>query len=100
MTNTRSAILLNSSYKLYKKNNKVLSAIPNEIRRIFDTLDKNGDGILTFQEINCFFKNLGIHLTQEELNCLVMVVSKSQDDVSLTFDEFVGLYQSLAFEDR
>ncbi|GLJ13345.1 hypothetical protein SUGI_0210480 [Cryptomeria japonica] len=74
-----------------------LSSVPHEIRRMFDTLDENGDGTLTLQEISCFLNRLEIQLTEEELKCLVMGVSHTQDD-SLTFDEFVGLYQSVLHE--
>ncbi|GLJ13333.1 hypothetical protein SUGI_0210360 [Cryptomeria japonica] len=71
-----------------------LSSVHNETRRMFDTLDENGDGRLSLREINCFLNKLGIHLTEEELKCMVMAVSHSEDS-SLTFDEFVELYQSV-----
>ncbi|GLJ13332.1 hypothetical protein SUGI_0210350 [Cryptomeria japonica] len=74
-----------------------LSSVPHEIRRLFDTLDENGDGTLTLHEISCFLNKLGIQLTEDELKCLVMGVSHTQDG-SLTFDEFVGLYQSVLHE--
>ncbi|GLJ13339.1 hypothetical protein SUGI_0210420 [Cryptomeria japonica] len=74
-----------------------LSSVHNETRRMFDTLDENGDGRLSLREINCFLKKLGIHLTEEELKCMVMAVSHSEDS-SLTFDEFVELYQSVLDE--
>ncbi|GLJ13337.1 hypothetical protein SUGI_0210400 [Cryptomeria japonica] len=74
-----------------------LSSVPHETRRMFDTLDKNGDGKLSLHEITCFLNKLGIHLTEEELKCMVMVVSHSEDS-SITFDEFVELYQSVLDE--
>ncbi|GLJ13343.1 hypothetical protein SUGI_0210460 [Cryptomeria japonica] len=74
-----------------------LSSVPHEIRRMFDTLDDNGDGRLSLHEITCFLNKLGIHLTEEELKCTVMAVSHSEDS-SLTFDEFVELYQSVLDE--
>ncbi|KAH9313841.1 hypothetical protein KI387_022468, partial [Taxus chinensis] len=61
---------------------------------MFDTMDENGDGRLTLRELSFFLNKLGICLTEDELNCLVMGVSSSEDG-SLTFDEFVGLYQSV-----
>ncbi|GLJ13330.1 hypothetical protein SUGI_0210330 [Cryptomeria japonica] len=74
-----------------------LSSVPHETRRMFDTLDENGDGKLSLHEITCFLNKLGIHLTEEELKCLVMAASHSEDS-SLTFDEFVELYQSVLDE--
>ncbi|GLJ13341.1 hypothetical protein SUGI_0210440 [Cryptomeria japonica] len=74
-----------------------LSSVPHEIRRMFDTLDENGDGTLTLHEISCFLNKLGIQLTEDELKCLVMGVSHTQHG-SLTFDEFVGLYQYVLHE--
>ncbi|GLJ13347.1 hypothetical protein SUGI_0210500 [Cryptomeria japonica] len=74
-----------------------LSSVPNELRRMFDSLNQNDDGFLTLHEINCFLNKLGIQLTEEELKCLLMGISQRQD-YSLTFDEFVRLYQSLLDE--
>ncbi|GLJ13344.1 hypothetical protein SUGI_0210470 [Cryptomeria japonica] len=74
-----------------------LSSVPHETLRMFETMDKNGDGKLSLHEIDCFLSKLGIHLTEEELKCMVMVVSHGEDR-SLTFDEFVELYQSVMDE--
>ncbi|GLJ13346.1 hypothetical protein SUGI_0210490 [Cryptomeria japonica] len=74
-----------------------LPSVPNELRRVFESINQNGDGILTLHEIICFLNKLGMHLTEEQLNCLLMGISHRQDG-SLTFDEFVGLYQSVLDE--
>ncbi|GLJ13309.1 hypothetical protein SUGI_0210090 [Cryptomeria japonica] len=65
----------------------------NEIRRVYEMLDKNGVGALTVDEICGFINKLGISMSGEDLRFIVR--SKGQDDCSdsLRFKEFVDLYE-------
>ncbi|GLJ13349.1 hypothetical protein SUGI_0210520 [Cryptomeria japonica] len=74
-----------------------LSSVPEEISRMFYSLDENGDGRLSGHEISCFLNKLGISLSERELKCLGMSTSQNENG-SLSFDEFVVLYQSVMGE--
>ncbi|XP_059063545.1 calmodulin-like protein 2 [Cryptomeria japonica] len=73
------------------------SSVPEEISKMFYSLDENGDGRLSGHEIICFLNKLGISLSKRELKCLGMSTSQNEDG-SLSFDEFVVLYQSVMGE--
>lgn len=75
-----------------------LSTDIDEIRRLFEMLDENGDGRLTVNEMNRYLKSLRIEISEEDLKYLVIPMSESEDGC-LTFDGFASLCQSL-FDDR
>lgn len=65
-----------------------------KLRRIYDTVDENGDGKLTIEEISGFLKKLGMQMSDEDLEFIVRPLSSSEDG-SLEFEQFVSLYESL-----
>lgn len=69
------------------------------IRRLYETVDENGDGKLTVTEMQCYLGRLGMEISGEDLKCLTISVSQSADG-SLTFDEFAGMCQFLLDDTR
>ncbi|XVF84128.1 hypothetical protein PTKIN_Ptkin17bG0001100 [Pterospermum kingtungense] len=64
------------------------------LRRIFDIFDKNGDTMITVQEINQALSRLGLEADVSELDSTIRSFIKPGND-GLTFDDFVALHQSL-----
>ncbi|KAK4774442.1 hypothetical protein SAY86_009377 [Trapa natans] len=60
-----------------------------DLRRVFDNLDKNGDGLLSLEELNGLLGMIGHTQSHEELEASV---GKS----SLDFDEFLLFYSSIS----
>ncbi|KAJ9146229.1 hypothetical protein P3X46_028519 [Hevea brasiliensis] len=59
-----------------------------DLHRIFQKLDKNGDGLLSLDELNWLLERIGVNFSLEELESSV---GKS----SLNFDEFLLFYDSI-----
>nr|ABK21745.1 unknown [Picea sitchensis] len=76
-----------------------LSIDIDELRRLYETINENGDGRLTVNEMNRSLNRIGIDISEEDLKYLVIPMSQSEDG-SLTFDEFVGLCQSILDDTR
>ena len=38
------------------------------LKKAFETIDKNGDGFLCDDEIDTFFRDVGMHVNKEDLN--------------------------------
>ncbi|XP_022761355.1 probable calcium-binding protein CML43 [Durio zibethinus] len=64
------------------------------LRRVFDIFDKNGDAIITVQEINLALCRLGLETDISELDSTIKSFIKP-GNIGLTFDDFVALHQSL-----
>ncbi|CAK7343462.1 unnamed protein product [Dovyalis caffra] len=64
------------------------------LRRIFDIFDKNGDGMITIQEISQALSLLGLDADFSELEFTIKSHLKP-DDLGLSFEDFVSLHQSL-----
>ncbi|EEF42084.1 probable calcium-binding protein CML44 [Ricinus communis] len=62
--------------------------ITRDLHRIFQKLDKNGDGLLSIGELNWLLEKIGVHFSPEELEGSV---GKS----SLDFNEFLLFYDSI-----
>ncbi|CAK7346901.1 unnamed protein product [Dovyalis caffra] len=60
----------------------------NDLHRIFQKLDKNGDGLLSTVELNWLLESIGVHFSLEELE---FSVGKS----CFNFDEFLLFYDSI-----
>jgi len=67
---------------------------PVRLRKIYDTVDENGDGKLTVEEISSFLNKLGIQMSDEDVESIVCPLYSSEDG-SLGFDQFISLYESL-----
>ncbi|KAK8609099.1 hypothetical protein V6N13_025406 [Hibiscus sabdariffa] len=61
----------------------------NDLRRIFEKLDKNGDGLVSLDELNCLMERIGVQFSLEELESLVGMPC-------MGFDEFIFFYDSIS----
>ncbi|XP_021896839.1 calcium-binding protein CML42-like, partial [Carica papaya] len=64
------------------------------LHRIFDLFDKNGDAMITVQELNQALSLLGLDTDLSELEFTVNSFIKPGND-GLTFEDFAALHQSL-----
>lgn len=60
----------------------------NDLHRIFQKLDKNGDGVLSVEELNWLLERIGIHLSLDELESSI---GKSR----LNLEEFLLFCESI-----
>ncbi|KAK8896456.1 hypothetical protein M9Y10_014356 [Tritrichomonas musculus] len=58
------------------------------LRELFDSLDRNHDGVLQYEEVLDGFKSLGIEITDDEVNKIFKEADSNGDQV-LQFDEFI-----------
>ncbi|XP_022993348.1 probable calcium-binding protein CML44 [Cucurbita maxima] len=65
----------------------------NDLLRIFNRLDKNGDGLICVQELKWLLDTIGIQLTMEELESFL-------EKPSLDFDEFLIFYESMSKQNK
>jgi len=66
-----------------------------ELRRVFSTFDKNGDGLISKQEMRESFDKLRLCIDEEELGCTIQTVDVNGDGY-VDFEEFVTLYESMS----
>ncbi|GLU17807.1 hypothetical protein SLE2022_341600 [Rubroshorea leprosula] len=64
------------------------------LRRIFDIFDKNGDGMITVQEISQALSLLGLEADLSDLDLTIKSFVKPGNQ-GLNFEDFVALHQSL-----
>ncbi|KAH9292504.1 hypothetical protein KI387_043987 [Taxus chinensis] len=74
----------------------------DEIRRVYDMVDENADGTVSFGEICCFLGKLGMQMSEEDLRCMLQSGTQphEEDCSCLRFEEFVGLYHSIFSHDQ
>jgi len=65
-----------------------------ELRRVFSTFDKNGDGLICKQEMRESFEKLRLCVGEEELLHTIQTVDVNGDGY-VDFEEFVTLYESM-----
>ena len=65
----------------------------NDLRRIFEKLDKNGDGLVSLEELNWLLERIGVQFSVEELESLV-------GKPCLGFDEFFFFYDSISSQNK
>ncbi|KAK7261613.1 hypothetical protein RIF29_27928 [Crotalaria pallida] len=70
---------------------------PNELKRIFQLFDRNGDGRITKKELNDSLENLGIFIPDMELTNMIEKIDVNGDGC-VDIDEFGELYQSIMDE--
>jgi calcium-binding protein CML len=70
------------------------AAAREELRRVFSTFDKNGDGLISQQEMRESFDRLRLCMSEEELLHTIGTVDVNGDGY-VDFDEFVTLYRSI-----
>ncbi|CAB4294003.1 unnamed protein product [Prunus armeniaca] len=76
---------------------KVIRMDPNELKRVFQMFDRNGDGQITKQELNDSLENLGIFIPDKELFNMIQKIDVDGDGC-VDIDEFGELYQSIMDE--
>ncbi|XP_041004626.1 calmodulin-like protein 3 [Juglans microcarpa x Juglans regia] len=65
-----------------------------ELKKIFATFDKNGDGFIAKQELRESLKNIRIFMTDKEVEEMVVKVDANGDGL-IDFDEFCVLCESM-----
>ncbi|GJW72113.1 calmodulin-like protein 3 [Tanacetum coccineum] len=71
---------------------------PNELMRIFQMFDKNGDGRITKQELNDSLENMNIYICDNDLVQMIEKIDVNNDGC-VDIDEFGELYKSI-MDDR
>ncbi|KAI8005218.1 Calmodulin-like protein 5 [Camellia lanceoleosa] len=69
----------------------------DELRRVFQMFDKNGDGRITKKELNESLENMGIFIPDSELTQMIEKIDVNGDGC-VDIDEFGALYQSIMDE--
>uniref|UniRef100_A0A5B6ZPI0 EF-hand domain-containing protein n=1 Tax=Davidia involucrata TaxID=16924 RepID=A0A5B6ZPI0_DAVIN len=69
----------------------------NELRRVFQMFDRNGDGRITKKELNDSLENMGIFIPDTELTQMIEKIDVNGDGC-VDIDEFGELYQSILDE--
>lgn len=79
--------------KSFKLRSESLNSL--RLRRVFDTFDKNGDNMITAEEISQALMVLGLEADTSEVNEIVAAFIKPEHQ-GLTYDDFVALHESLS----
>lgn len=66
----------------------------SELRKVFQMFDKNGDGQITKKELGESLKNLGIHISDVELDATMDKIDVNGDGC-VDVEEFGRLYRSI-----
>ena len=69
----------------------------NELKRVFQMFDKNGDGRITKKELTDSLENLGIFIPDKELIQMIEKIDVNGDGC-VDIEEFGELYQSIMDE--
>ncbi|XVF29756.1 hypothetical protein REPUB_Repub15cG0149600 [Reevesia pubescens] len=95
-TNGTSQCKRSPSRKVSSSSFRLRSPSLNSLRlqRVFDIFDKNGDAMITVQEINQALTLLGLETDLSQLDSIIKSFIKP-GNIGLTFDDFVTLHQSL-----
>ena len=75
-----------------------LPVTEGKLRELFDSLDKNNNGFLEFEEVKAFIlaqENYGLEPTDSEIERMIRTYAKSADN-HVSFDEFNCLVLALA----
>ncbi|KAL2332214.1 hypothetical protein Fmac_019795 [Flemingia macrophylla] len=70
---------------------------PQELKRVFQMFDRNGDGRITKQELSESLENLGILIPEKELSVMIKKIDVNGDGC-VDIDEFGELYQTIMEE--
>ncbi|XP_047157387.1 calmodulin-like protein 3 [Vigna umbellata] len=70
-----------------------------ELERVFSTFDKNGDGFVTKQELRESLRNIGILMTDKEVDDIVVKYDSNGDGL-IDFEEFINLKEAFDVFDK
>ncbi|KAK4487296.1 hypothetical protein RD792_006094 [Penstemon davidsonii] len=70
---------------------------PEELKRVFQMFDRNGDGRITKKELNDSLENMGIFIPDNELTQMIEKIDFNGDGC-VDIDEFGALYQNIMDE--
>ncbi|KAL9339683.1 hypothetical protein Peur_068698 [Populus x canadensis] len=70
-----------------------------ELKSVFATFDKNGDGFITKQELRESFKNIRIFMTEKEVEEMVVKIDSNGDGL-IDFEEFCILCKVVGIQDQ
>lgn len=74
-----------------------MSEVP-EMRRVFQKLDENNDGMICTRDLFQFMTRLGFHLSEEEAAAMLQSVDTNRDG-RVDFEEFLSLHMSKCVEE-
>lgn len=77
---------------------EILSRTTSEMKRVFDTYDENGDGLICKTELANFMKKLDVDVSEDELSFMIESVDRNEDGY-VDFEEFIELHKSFADRD-
>ncbi|KAL5815486.1 hypothetical protein ACOSQ4_026127 [Xanthoceras sorbifolium] len=80
-------------------NNSVIAVSPEEMQRIFNQFDANGDGMISIDELGGVLKALGSSYTDEELRRVMDDVDTDKDG-KISMSEFASFCRSSAADDE
>ncbi|XP_057537614.1 calmodulin-like protein 3 isoform X2 [Amaranthus tricolor] len=89
--------LLSSSLKSNSNNNTNTMSMINkddDLKQVFDTFDKNGDGFITREELKESLNNMGIIVPLKDVEEMVQNLDSNKDGL-VDVDEFRELYEFL-----
>lgn len=66
---------------------------PNDLQRIFEKLDMNGDGFVSLEELNWLLEKIGFQFSPEELESLT-------GKQSLDLTEFLFFYETISKQNK
>ncbi|XP_051145277.1 calmodulin-like protein 7 [Andrographis paniculata] len=71
----------------------------NDLARVFQMFDQNGDGRITVKELTDSLASIGIPISDEELSQMISKIDANGDGC-VDVDEFGALYRTLIMDER
>ncbi|PPR86695.1 hypothetical protein GOBAR_AA33995 [Gossypium barbadense] len=89
------------NYKTAQKISVTERGDPNnlELKRVFSTFDKNGDGFITKQELRESLKNIRMFMTESEVEEMVVKLDANDKDGLITVEELGSVLCSLGLKE-
>ncbi|GLJ13283.1 hypothetical protein SUGI_0209590 [Cryptomeria japonica] len=69
----------------------------DEIRRVYEMLDENADGVVNVGELCGFINKLGISMSEDDVRSILRKPLQSEDCCSLRFEDFVEFHQYIFY---